>query len=963
MDRYNGFATVVDARGALGGETTNSPVRRPNPAERMRQVQTSRRVPVLITCVSLALCCTARPTHGQSYPNASLDQATHETVSQLDLQRFDGLDEEGLQAEYEWALEMAVLCLENLDSIGDREAWWQFPYEFQRHAGRTARFRGFAEQAIDDYDTAILFARESLRRRPTADTRPGMDLYTQQVEDMILRDIADTYFTIGATKSARDLTNWIIGRVRTRQETAREDTDRLARIDQREGRFFDSVSAQQSLVREIEPIEVAEYIGIYPELAHVAASRGWAETVRRDDVRGVLDEIAPRLNTLRELYCGLARACRLNGQFSEAEHALETAELTTWGSAPFFRENLDLWVDRERAFLALGRGRPAESLKWASRCLEKYGTSPPERVELLDLASRALEQLGQLQAAFDRLKEAIAIVEQRRANLIFDVNKQTFVGQYADLYRRAAELVIRIGQGRSDAGSQKDGRLASFDRRTVEASLEWAERSKGRAMLDAMRRLDSEMAAARDRGDLEAIRKTRDLAGKVVTIHEIQNAAWLPKGAALLEYMLTERGAWVWVVTADSAHLTRIDAAVNQIEENAEALRQALLPTAPRDESWIKPATWLYDALIRPVAGRIRESTHLVIVADGVLREIPFETFVDRMAGDDWKTGLLISRKVISYAPSATVLEHISRRPRGRNWKSDYWGFASTRFRSGDLKAPPAPVDPVKEVLRSVRGLDFAPLPMAEDEIKSAAGSFPAQRRRTFIDYKQDGQTAKDVLLEASRTRVLAGVRYLHFATHTLLAPERPFDTGLVLSPPYVDDLETGAMTRTEATGRSNRSPTPPSRDGIGAIDPPGSTDVGDLNGLPFRPTKLNRAACILSLREIAELDLGCELVVLSSCQGLGGSPVDGDWLTGLARAFFVAGSEAVICTLWDVSDADAQEITSATFHAMQFPSESDVGSPAEALRRAKLSLIGAPRHSHPANWAGFVCYGGLSGR
>ena len=102
---------------------------------------------------------------------------------------------------------------------------------------------------------------------------------------------------------------------------------------------------------------------------------------------------------------------------------------------------------------------------------------------------------------------------------------------------------------------------------------------------------------------------------------------------------------------------------------------------------------------------------------------------------------------------------------------------------------------------------------------------------------------------------------------------------------------------------------------------------------------------------------------MLSSCQALGGAPVDGDWLIGLARAFFVAGSDAVICTLWDVADADAQQITPTAFHIMRFPEPAHTGAPAEALRTVKLTLIDSPRDSHPSNWAGFICYGGLPGR
>ena len=96
---------------------------------------------------------------GDGYPKATLDQTTHETISGLRIDRYEGLDEEAIQAEYQWSLDMARLCLETPDGIRDRRrSWWTCVIEFQRHAGRTARYRGFAQQAIADYRVAIEYA-------------------------------------------------------------------------------------------------------------------------------------------------------------------------------------------------------------------------------------------------------------------------------------------------------------------------------------------------------------------------------------------------------------------------------------------------------------------------------------------------------------------------------------------------------------------------------------------------------------------------------------------------------------------------------------------------------------------------------------------------------------------------------------------------------------------------------------
>ena len=83
------------------------------------------------------------------YPEATIEQATQETIDGLKIDRYEGLNEQGIQAEYQWAVEMAELCLVDFrtsprvdspagDGRTDNRTGF-FTIEFQRHAGRTAR--------------------------------------------------------------------------------------------------------------------------------------------------------------------------------------------------------------------------------------------------------------------------------------------------------------------------------------------------------------------------------------------------------------------------------------------------------------------------------------------------------------------------------------------------------------------------------------------------------------------------------------------------------------------------------------------------------------------------------------------------------------------------------------------------------------------------------------------------------
>ncbi len=979
--------------------------------------------------LALAFICSPIDARADERPSASVDQVTYSVVCGLGVERYDGFDEEGMADEHQWAVDMAKLCLAHPDRRDEGRSFALFAVEFQRHAGRTARYRGFCEQATQDYETAIDYAyRARDWIRPDEGPPEGWEI-------TILRDIADTHLTIGACEptittseaiAEYERTNGLVAGGGTGEQVrSAPELERLALIAERQGRFSESAQLRgEALLAQLRV--AAAYLAGFPRLAEVSLSDSWAMAVRYPRMRESIEigNITRDVdaNGMREVHVRMARALRLDDQLDEAGRVLETAELTPWRKVGPYRENLDLSVDREWAWLALARGKVAEAVRRGVACLTKYSASlhPGERVELLDLVSRGLEGEGDFAGALDRLTEAIGIVEGRRANLALDEHKQLYGGRYAELYRRACLLVIRGGgrdggtEGRRDEGGKpkaesrkpKDrgrgeggasNRLRfGFGERTVEESFAWAERGRARAMLDSMRRLGRRMAAANANGDTKEMKRIREQSPDVANIGELQGSVCADGRTAIVEYLLGEKEAWGWVVTRDAADLVRIAATTADIEREAEALKAALAPPTKRssaaqpgarsrsddahldprtsvradarpaersrfDNSWEEPAAWLHEALIQPIASRIAGADRLVIVGDGALRGIPFETFLDRAATK--KQRLLIQRKTVSYTPSATVLVQ-SGADRGlRAWTYDYWGFASTKFQSdGGVKVAGAEADKVGAVLRSVRGLgDLAPLPKAGREVESVALKFAEDRRRVFIDHHENGRTSKDELLSANHENQLKAVRFLHFATHAVLDSDRPFDSGLVLSPPFVDateEVRLAGEARTHGGTNARRGDAPPLALRARRGD---AHRHGDARRTAprFRWDRRARRASILSLHEIGELDLGCELVVLSSCQGLGASPVEGDWLNGLTRAFLVAGSESVTCTLWDIPDTKAVQIVRALFRELRPQAPVGTVGAAEALRSVKEAMLTSPRHEHPAHWSGFVCYGG----
>jgi len=165
----------------------------------------------------------------------------------------------------------------------------------------------------------------------------------------------------------------------------------------------------------------------------------------------------------------------------------------------------------------------------------------------------------------------------------------------------------------------------------------------------------------------------------------------------------------------------------------------------------------------------------------------------------------------------------------------------------------------------------------------------------------------KAVGFAASRDRVfspeLASYRIVHIATHGIINNERPELSGIVLS----------------------------------LFDQQGKSQNG-----------------FLRLRDIYNLKLPADLVVLSACSTALGKDVKGEGLIGLTRGFMHAGAAGVVASLWKVDDEATAELMKHFYTALfkkGLP-------PAAALRDAQLELMKYPRWQSPYYWAGFVIQG-----
>jgi CHAT domain-containing protein/Tfp pilus assembly protein PilF len=195
------------------------------------------------------------------------------------------------------------------------------------------------------------------------------------------------------------------------------------------------------------------------------------------------------------------------------------------------------------------------------------------------------------------------------------------------------------------------------------------------------------------------------------------------------------------------------------------------------------------------------------------------------------------------------------------------------------------------------RSESLAPLPEAEVEVKALKEIWKPAPSKIFV-----GQAAQKSVFKSEASKYA----YIHLATHGILDDGNPMYSRLVMSRAANDQNDDG----------------------------------------------------LLEAREIMQLNLHADLVVLSACQTARGRFGAGEGMIGMSWAFFVAGAPTMVASQWKV-DSGATAMLMIEFHKQMKEGTSNGGaSKASALRLAALELIKQTRYRHPFFWAGFVMIG-----
>lgn len=432
---------------------------------------------------------------------------------------------------------------------------------------------------------------------------------------------------------------------------------------------------------------------------------------------------------------------------------------------------------------------------------------------------------------------------------------------------------------------------------------------------------------------------------KIPNVDQIKAA--LASGEAMLSFYFGREASFVWAVPKDGTiAFAAIPLTSPELETKVRTLREALEPQAAMVSDIpafdLKLGYELYSLLLKSVEAGWKQSKSLIVVTNGAVGLLPLTllpTAPAEIKSDDeplfssYRSVPWLARShAVTMVPSAAALRTLRQLPLSKPGRNELIGFGDPYF-SKEQASAATKVDSNARLVDAgaaatrglplhrrsgskLEGVDSAELallprlPDTADELRSMALALQADPSKVL-------NLGKDANEKAVKVADLSGFKVVAFATHGLVPGELNGLTqpALALSAPDVAGVE------------------------------------GD--GL-------------LTMEEILALKLDADWVVLSACNTGAGAGAGAEAASGLGRAFFYAGTRALLVTNWSVHSQSARELVTDIFKRQANDPNLTRG---EALRLAMIALVDGPgylgangrtefSYAHPLFWAPYSIIG-----
>jgi CHAT domain-containing protein len=476
----------------------------------------------------------------------------------------------------------------------------------------------------------------------------------------------------------------------------------------------------------------------------------------------------------------LARAYTLSGRLDDALASYsEASKHISYGGTRVIQERAvysglaQTYMQQRQFSLAI------ENFQKALALAEKQQQSEGIRSASRGLAA-ALRQTGNAAGAIPYYEKAIQQTESTRSFLQSENYRQSFFEGSVSAYSGMIESLSESGKPDEAFNYSERARSRAFlDLLGSKARLS---KAKG-GLFEEERALQERIAAIRvrlsdeDDGDVDRAALRKELSdaeaaysvflSKVrkedkeqaslmtvepLTLKEVQE--FLDPQTTLVEYYVSERNAFVWVVEKDKLQLVTVETPRERLAGLVKDLRESIFTLGEKDK-FNEASALLYKQLIGPLLPHI-SGKELIIVPHDVLHYLPFHALV----GSDGR--YLIEKYPVYYLSSASLLQFVKE-------KRKAGGEKVLAFGNPDLGDPE-------------KNLEFAEL-----EAREVKAAYP----ESSIYIRKEATEEKSKTLSAEHD-------ILHFATHAKLNEDDPLSSAVLLAK---EDKEDGRLEVREIFG------------------------------------------------------------------------------------------------------------------------------------------------------------------
>jgi CHAT domain-containing protein len=423
---------------------------------------------------------------------------------------------------------------------------------------------------------------------------------------------------------------------------------------------------------------------------------------------------------------------------------------------------------------------------------------------------------------------------------------------------------------------------------------------------------------------------------KPATVERTQRM--LRSDEVLVSWYFTDTAGYVWTITKDGpVQFVQLPVSKAQIAKDVTQLRKSLDPGVSSIEEIpafdVVLAHQLYQKILAPVESSLRGKKVMLVVPHAELGQLPLTLLVTKATPQPVKSGIpfagyksvpfLTKDIAIAQIPSVTALMALRSLPEGDPNRKNFIGFGDPYFSAQQEKQ----ADKLRGVQLATRGIPLALRSAPKTTgVSSAELALLPRLPDTSLEIEEIakvlGAGPEDIYLhkQASVKQVmgmdLSNRKIVMFSTHGLVPGELNGLTQPAL-----------ALSSPEVTGDKD--------DGL------------------------------LTMDKVISLKLNADWVVLSACNTAGGEGAGSEAVSGLGRAFFFAGTKALLVSNWPVDSVASRQLMTDLFKRQQGSKDLQKS---EALRQSMLAQIdqgGAKEgntmkysYAHPLFWAPFVVVG-----